>query len=77
MSCVSRGCGFISLGFLGLGGLIVSRGLGSCTDEVIEFEQPNTGLQEGYGRATRIVPTPRDAPKAAIRFTGKNRKKGC
>ncbi len=73
MSCASfkRG-GFLMRSFLPFGSLVVSRGFGSCGDEIIVFPtDPLEGLQQGTGRRVRInVRAPRP-PKPLIRYPDK------
>ena len=73
MSCASfkRG-GFLMRSFLPFGSLVVSRGFGSCGDDIIVFPgDPLAGLQEGTGRNVRIGVSARRAPKALIRYPNK------
>lgn len=73
MSCASyRRSGFLMRSFLPFGSLVVSRGLGSCGDEVIVFPgDPLEGLQEGTGRHVRIGVSSRRAPKPLVRYPDK------
>jgi len=69
---VGRRCGFLARSFLGIGGLIVSRGYGPCAvvDDVVD---EGDELQEGTGQRTRITAQQARAPKTYIRYTGKKK----
>lgn len=71
MSCSSYvRTGFIMRTFLPFGSLIVSRGLGSCGDEIIP-PPPGFQLPEGVGRRVRVGVASARAPKAIIRYPEK------
>jgi len=76
MSCSSFSrCGFLMRSFLPFGSLVVSRGLGSCGDEVIR-PKPVLQIPEGLGKDVRISATAPRSPKTIIRYPDK-KSGGC
>lgn len=76
MSCSSFSrCGFIMRSFLPLGPLVVTRGLGSCGDEVIPPE-PGLQIPEGVGRNVQVSVAAGRAPTTIIRYPDK-KSGGC
>lgn len=71
MSCSSYvRSGFIMRTFLSFGSLIVTRGLGSCGNEIISAPLGLT-LPEGVGRRVKVGVASARAPKALIRYPDK------
>lgn len=76
MSCASFSrCGFLMRSFLPFGSMVVSRGLGSCGDEIIPPE-PGVTIPDGIGKDVRISATSARAPKTIIRYPDK-KSGGC
>lgn len=68
MTCTNHCCGFVALsGMIGIGGLTVSHGLGSCAFDPIEFPEEDL-YKDGYGRQTRLSATRLRGPTTAIRY---------
>lgn len=74
---MSTRTGFVMRSFIHFGHLVVSRGFGPLTDEVIIFPGELTGTQEGYGRRTVISASPIEGPKTSIRYPGHHTHKKC